>query len=157
MLFRSGEEYVTEMQKFYDLLPIVMKTDSCIACHAAPPGKKITRYELINLRNYPVICHEILTNRLKRSHYLAGYEKRNVKQFRQSLGLPKRTSFVVGHTPLDPFNSFWKNAGNIKGHHIIYSGREDGPAIFMQIQKKIIPLSYPAEPLTKIINEIKQV
>ena len=131
-----GEEYVTEMQKFYDLLPIVMKTDSCIACHAAPPGKKITRYELINLRNYPVICHEILTNRLKRSHYLAGYEKRNVKQFRQSLGLPKRTSFVVGHTPLDPFNSFWKNAGNIKGHHIIYSGREDGPAIFMQIQKK---------------------
>jgi len=78
-----------------------------------------------------------------------------VKQFRESLDLPKRSPFVVGHTPLDPFNSFWKNAGNIKGHHIIYSGREEGPALFMQIRKKMIPLSYPREPLTRIINEMK--
>jgi len=150
-----GEEYVEEMQKFYDGLPIVMKTDSCVACHAAPPRKELSREKVINLRSYSEICYELLTNRLKRSHYLAGYEKRDVKQFRRSLGLPKRTPFVVGHTPLDPFNSFWKNVGNIKGHHIIYSGREDGPSLFIQIHKKMIPLSYPAEPLTKIINEMK--
>jgi hypothetical protein len=155
LLELRGEEYVVEMQRFYDLLPVVLKTNSCIACHAAPPRKKITRKILINLREHPQIFHEILTNRLKRSHYLAGYEKRDVKQFRSSLDLPKRTPFVVGHTPLDPFNSFWKNAGNIKGHHIIYSGREEGPALFLQIQKKMIPLSYPVEPLTKIINEMK--
>jgi len=155
LLELRGEEYVAEMQKFYDTLPMVLKTDSCIACHAAPPRKKISRHKVINLRSYPKICHEILTNRLKRSHYLAGYEKRDVKQFRESLGLPKRAPFVVGHTPLDPFNSFWKNAGNIKGHHIIYSGREEGPSLFMQIRKKMIPLSYPVEPLTKIINEMK--
>ena len=155
LLELRGEEYVAEMQKFYDFVPMVMRTDSCIACHAAPPRKKISRETLINLRKYPNICHEILTNRLKRSHYLAGYDKRDVKQFRQSLSLPKRTPFVVGHTPLDPFNSFWKNAGNIKGHHIIYSGREEGPSVLLQIRKKMIPLSYPAEPLTKIINEMK--
>ena len=147
-----GDEYVVEMQRFYDLLPMVMKTSSCVACHAAPPRKSISRKKLINLRNYPKICHEILSNRLMRSHYLAGYEKRDVKQFRKSLKLPKRAPFVVGHTPLDPFNSFWKNAGNIKGHHIIYSGRKEGPSLFIQIKKKMIPLSYPAEPLTKIIN-----
>ncbi len=150
-----GDNYVEEMQKFYDLLPMVMKTDSCAACHAAPPRKSISRKKLINLRSYPKICHEILSNRLMRSHYLAGYEKRDVKQFRKSLKLPKQAPFVVGHTPLDPFNSFWKNAGNIKGHHIIYSAREDGPSLFLQIRKKMIPLSYPAEPLTKIINEMK--
>jgi calcineurin-like phosphoesterase family protein len=150
-----GDAYVEEMQKFYDLLPLVMKTDSCVACHAAPPRKKLNRKKLINLRKYPKICHEILSNRLMRSHYPAGYDKRDVKQFRRSLGLPKRSPFVVGHTPLDPFNSFWKNAGNIKGHHIIYSGREDGPSLYIQIRKKMIPLSYPAEPLTKIINEMK--
>lgn len=150
-----GDAYVTEMQKFYDLLPMVMKTDSCVACHAAPPRKVIDREKVINLRNYPPICHEILSNRLKRSHYLAGYDKRDVKQFRTSLGLPKRAPFVVGHTPLDPFNSFWKNAGNIKGHHIIYSGREQGPSLFIQLRKKMIPLSYPAEPLTKVINDMK--
>lgn len=155
LLELRGEEYVDEMLKFYDALAIVMKNGSCAACHAAPPRKKISRKKLINLRKHPKICHSILTNRLKRSHYLAGYEKSDVKQFRNSLGLPKRSPFVVGHTPLDPFNSFWKNAGNIKGHHIIYSGREDGPSVFLQIGKKMIPLSYPAEPLTKIINEMK--
>ncbi len=150
-----GEVYVEEMQKFFDLLPLVMKTDSCVACHAAPPRKPVSREKIINLRKYPKIQNEILLNRLKRSHYLAGYDKRDVKQFRKSLGLPKRSPFVVGHTPLDPFNSFWKNAGNIKGHHIIYSGREEGPSLFIQIRKKMIPLTYPAEPLTKIINEMK--
>ncbi len=147
-----GDEYVNEMQRFYDSLPMVMKTDSCVACHAAPPRKSITRKEIIDMRSYPQICHEILTNRLKRSHYLAGYDKRDVKRFRKSLNLPKRAPFVVGHTPLDPFNSFWKNAGNIKGHHIIYSGHQDGPSLFMQIRKKMIPISYPAEPLLRIIN-----
>jgi Calcineurin-like phosphoesterase len=150
-----GDVYVEEMQKFYDLLPMIMKTDSCVACHAAPPRKRIDRNKVINLRKHPKICYEILSNRLKRSHYLAGYDKRDVKQFRSSLGLAKRSPFVVGHTPLDPFNSFWKNAGNIKGHHIIYSGREEGPSLFIQIRKKMIPLSYPVEPLTKIINEMK--
>jgi hypothetical protein len=150
-----GDEYVKEMQKFYDALPIVMKTDFCIACHAAPPRKKITRKKVINLRKYPKICHEILTNRVMRSHYLAGYEKRDVKQFRSSLKLSKKTPFVVGHTPLDPFHSFWKNAGNIKGHHILYSGRQVGPCVLLQIRKKMIPLSYPAEPLAKIINDMK--
>ncbi len=149
-----GEEYVQEMQKFYDLLPLVMQTKSCVACHAAPPRKKITLKEIMHLREYPKICKEILTNRLKRSHYLAGYDKSDVKRFRKSLGLPKKASFVVGHTPLDPFNSFWKNAGNIKGHHIIYSGHLDGPSLYMEIRKKMIPLSYPAEPLLKIINEM---
>jgi hypothetical protein len=155
LLELRGEAYVEEMQKFYDLLPMIMKTDSCVACHAAPPRKNIDREQAINLRNYPKICQAILSNRLKRSHYLAGYDKRDVTQFRKSLGLSKRAPFVVGHTPLDPFNSFWKNAGSIKGHHIIYSGREDGPSLFIQIRKKMIPLSYPAEPLTKIINEMK--
>ncbi|MEN8199595.1 MAG: metallophosphoesterase [Thermodesulfobacteriota bacterium] len=149
-----GEEYVAEMQQFYDLLPLVMKTDSCVACHAAPPRKALSRNDIVNIRSNPHLCREILSNRLKRSHYLSGYDKSDVKRFRKSLGLPKRAPFVVGHTPLDPFNSFWKNAGNIKGHHIIYSGHRDGPSLFMQIRKKMIPLSYQAEPLLKIINEM---
>ncbi len=154
LLELRGEEYVAEMQKCYDLLPMVLRTDSCAACHAAPPRKRISHKKLVNLRAYPKICKEILTSRLKRSHYLAGYDKRDVRHFRESLGLSKRAPFVVGHTPLDPFGSFWKNAGNIKGHHIIFSGRQDGPSIFIQIRKKMIPLTYPAEQLTKIINEV---
>ena len=149
-----GKEYVEEMQKFYDLLPIVMKTKSCAACHAAPPRKQMSLDEIIDIRKHPKMCKEVLSNRLQRSHYMAGYDKKDVKKFRKSLGISARSPFVVGHTPLDPFNSFWKNAGNIKGHHIIYSGHLDGASLYMQIKEKMIPLSYPAEPLLKIINEM---
>ncbi len=149
-----GSEYVTEMQSFYDLLPLIMTTRSCVACHAAPPRKRLSHNYIVELREHPKTVQEIITNRLKRSHYLAGYDKKDVKRFRTSLDLPKKTTFVVGHTPLDPFNSIWKNAGNIKGHHIIYSGHLDGPSLFMQVRGKMIPLTYPAEPLLKIINEM---
>ena len=149
-----GHEYVTEMQHFYDRVPLIMKSPTCVACHAAPPRKRLSREEIVGLRQYPHTVQEILTNRLRRSHYLAGYDKKDVKRFRASLGLSKKAALVVGHTPLDPFASFWKNAGNIKGHHIIYSGHLDGPSLFMQIRGKMIPLTYPAEPLLKIINEM---
>ena len=154
LLDMRGSEYVDEMQKFYDLLPLVMKTRTCAACHAAPPRKVLSHEYIVALREHPQTVTEILTNRLRRSHYLAGYDKKDVKRFRSSLGLPKKATFVVGHTPLDPFNSFWKNAGNIKGHHIIYSGHLDGPSLYMQVRGKMIPLTYPAEPLLKIINEM---
>ncbi len=149
-----GAEYVDEMQKFYDFLPLVMATSTCAACHAAPPRKRLSHKFIVELRDHPQTVKEILTNRLRRSHYLSGYDKKDVKRFRSSLDLPKKAPFVVGHTPLDPFNSFWKNAGNIKGHHIIYSGHLDGPSLFMQVRGKMIPLTYPAEPLLKIINEM---
>jgi hypothetical protein len=149
-----GDEYVGEMQKFYDLLPLIMTSRTCAACHAAPPRKRLSHDYIVALREQPKTVKEILTNRLKRSHYLAGYDKKDVKRFRSSLDLPKKAALVVGHTPLDPFNSFWKNAGNIKGHHIIYSGHLDGPSLFMQVRGKMIPLTYPAEPLLKIINEM---
>ncbi len=149
-----GDEYVKEMQKFFDLLPLIMISRTCVACHAAPPRKALSHEYIVALREHPKTVKEILTNRLKRSHYLAGYDKKDVKRFRSSLDLPKKATLVVGHTPLDPFNSFWKNAGNIKGHHIIYSGHLDGPSLFMQVRGKMIPLTYPAEPLLKIINEM---
>ncbi len=149
-----GDEYVKEMQKFFDLLPLIMTSRTCVACHAAPPRKALSHEYIVALREHPKTVKEILTNRLKRSHYLAGYDKKDVKRFRSSLDLPKKATLVVGHTPLDPFNSFWKNAGNIKGHHIIYSGHLDGPSLFMQVRGKMIPLTYPAEPLLKIINEM---
>ncbi len=149
-----GEEYVHEMQKFYDLLPLIMTSKTCFACHAGPPSKRLTKEELERIREQPKVLREVLSGRLKRSHYLAGYDKKDVKHFRESLGLAKKTAFIVGHTPLDPFNTFWKNAGNIKGHHIIYSGHLNGPSLFMRVRKKIIPLTYPAEPLLKIINEM---
>jgi hypothetical protein len=157
LLELRGSEYVRQMEKFYDLLPYVIKSDRYIACHAGPPSRKTNRKEIINLRSHPEIAQEIISSRLKRSNYLAGYGKVDVKRFRKSMKLPKRTPFIVGHTPLDGTGSIWTNVGETKNHHIVYSGRPEGPSMFIEINKRMIPLSYPAEPLINILGKMRQV
>ncbi len=152
-----GSEYVSAMETFYDLLPLVIQSDDFVACHAGPPRKKTNRSELINIRTFPETAQDITNSRLKRSNYFAGYGKADVKRFRKSLNLPKRTPFIVGHTPLHSAGSIWSDVGDIKNHHIIYSGRPEGPSLFVEINNRIIPISYPAEPLINIIGEMDQV
>ncbi|NOQ46980.1 MAG: serine/threonine protein phosphatase [Desulfobulbaceae bacterium] len=154
LLELRGEAYVKEMQTFYDRLPLVILSESFVACHAAPPMKNISKMDLVNLDAHPQVARELLTGRLKRPTVLTGYGKSDVKQFRKNLALAKQTPFIVGHTPVDQSNSVWKNVGEIKGHHIIYSGRLTGPALFVQLDKRMIPLNYPAEPLIKIIGKL---
>jgi hypothetical protein len=79
----------------------------------------------------------------------------DVKKFRKSLKVSPKTPFFVGHTPMDPFGSYWLNAGAIKNHHVIYSAHDDGPSIFIRIGDNFMPISFPAEPLTEFINDLK--
>jgi len=151
-----GREYVEAMEKFYDNLAYVIKSDTFVACHAGPSHKKVTRTKLINIYNHPKIRRDLVCSRLKRPNYLAGYSKGDVKRFRKGLGLAKGAPFIVGHTPIDPSGSVWRNVADIKGHHIIYSGRPTGPAVFVQLNGQMIPLRYPAEPLIKLIGKIPE-
>lgn len=149
-----GDEYVAEMERFYCLLPYVVCSDSFIACHAGPSRRRVTRNKLINLHDHPKISNDLINSRLKRPHYLAGYTKSDVKHFRRNLGISKHAPFIVGHTPIDPSGSVWRNVNGIKGHHIIYSGNPDGPSLFAGIDGKMIPLSYPSESLIKLIARL---
>jgi predicted phosphodiesterase len=151
-----GAEYVAEMEKFYNVLASVICSDSFVACHAGPSRRKVTRNKLINLHNHAKISNDLINSRLKRPHYLAGYSKSDVKHFRKNLGLPKHTPFIVGHTPIDPSGSVWRNVNGIKGHHIIYSGNPNGPSLFEEVNGKMISLSYPSEPLIKLIKETEE-
>ncbi len=149
-----GPEYVREMEIFYDRLPLVIMSKHFLACHAGPPRTKTSREDIINIGANPERANELITSRIQRTHYLGGYSKGDVKQFRKCLKLSKKTPFIVGHTPLDPFGSVWINAGGIKNHHIIYSAHTEGPALFIGLDDDLIPISFPAEPLLKLINNL---
>lgn len=150
-----GEEYVSEMQIFYDRLPYLIHSKSFIACHAGPPRKKVSRKELLDIADNIELAKELTNNRLQRANYPAGYSKSDIKKLRKTLGYSTKVRFIVGHTPLDPFNSFWLHAGSIKNHHIIYSAQSEGPSIFILNNNSFIPISFPAEPLTSLINDLK--
>ncbi len=142
------------MEIFYNHLPLTIMSKHFLACHAGPPRAKTSKENIVNIADAPDLANELITSRIQRTHYLGGYSKSDVKQFRKCLGLPKKTPFIVGHTPLDPFGSVWINAGTIKNHHIIYSAHTDGPSLFIGLEDKFIPVSFPKEPLLKLINNL---
>ena len=150
-----GSAYVEAMETFYDRLPYMIASDSFISSHAGPPRAGTTREQIVNIRNYPAIANELTSNRPKRPHYLSGYGKADIKSLRKALDKAKSTPVISGHTPLDPFGSIWRNVASIKNHHIVYSSHQEGPAFFVRIRDKMTPLSYPAEPLVKLINKMK--
>lgn len=149
-----GAQYVEEMDRFYHNLPYIITSEYFYGCHAAPPRSQVSYEDLVNIRENPDLIREITRNRLQRPHYLGGYNKSDIKHFRKTLKLPKKTPFIVGHTPLDPFGSVWKNVGGIKHHHIIYSAHQEGPTVMQYINDDMVPLSFPTEPITKLINNL---
>ena len=150
-----GEEYVREMNIFYNNLAYILSSTDFLCCHAGPPRRNMKRSELINIDPDSQLAKELTTTRLQRPNHLSGYNKSDVKKFRKNLKLPAKTTFFVGHTPMDPFGSYWLNAGTIKNHHIIYSAHDDGPSIFIRTNDNFMPISFPTEPLTEFINDLK--
>lgn len=150
-----GKIYVNEMQSFYNNLAYVVTSDSFLCCHAGPPRNEIDHSELINIEPDGRLAQELTNTRLQRPNYPGGYNKGDVKRFLKNLKLPSQSTFIVGHTPMDPFGSYWLNAGSIKNHHIIYSGHDNGPSVLIRINDRFMPISFPAEPLTDFINNIK--
>ncbi len=155
LIENRGIEYAEEMQIFYDRLPYIICSDTFIACHAGAPRNDISKDDLINISNNSKLAGELTNNRLQRTNYPAGYSKRDVKKLRKCLDRPQKTRLIVGHTPLDPFGSFWLHAGAIKNHHIIYSAQTEGPSIFIQNGTNFMPISFPAERLMDLINDLK--
>ncbi len=155
LLEHRGPLYVEEMEIFYRQLPYIICSDSFIACHAGPPRNEFTKDDLINIADNVKLANELTNNRLQRTNYPGGYSKRDVKRLRKCLERPQKTRFIVGHTPIDPFGSFWLHAGAIKNHHIIFSAQTEGPSIFIQTGNSFMPISFPAEPLTQLINDLR--
>ncbi|MEE4165743.1 MAG: metallophosphoesterase [Desulfocapsaceae bacterium] len=151
-----GSAYVEAMQTFYDRLPYIISSPSFIAIHAGPPRSGTSKDQLINIRKFPEIAKTLTNNRVKRPHYLSGYGKTDIKALRKTLDKAKSIPVIVGHTPLDPFGSIWQNVGSIKNHHIVYSSHQEGPAFFVRIKENMVPLTYPSEPLSRLISKMKR-
>ncbi len=149
-----GSTYVDNLNRYFKRIPFVVSSNLFIACHAAPPRSKVEYDDIVNIHENPALIREVTRNRLLRPNYLGGYVKKDISRFRKTLGVPQGTPFIVGHTPMDPFGSVWKNVNGIKNHHVIYSAHQSGPTILQYIRGDFIPLSYQAEPLTRLINNL---
>lgn len=149
-----GRAYRRAMQRYYDLLPYVVKSPYFCATHAAPASSKITIDMLVDIHRYPELRAELVTNRMRRPGQPGGYTKGDVKRFRAALGLSSDVSFIVGHTPMNQEDTYWLDIGGAKNHHILYSARDTWVGVFTAIAGEMVPLRYPAEPLLRLVNKL---
>lgn len=141
------------MTRFYELSPVVAQSEDFVACHAGPPLSKISLAQLVNIRSFPDLLHELTWNRIRRPGYPAGYTASDVRRFRKSLNLKKELAFLVGHTPYSDTGTLWCDVAGIQHHHILYSAKSDQLAIFIRVNGQMVAQVYATEPLLKWVNE----
>ncbi|MDH3695566.1 MAG: metallophosphoesterase, partial [Gammaproteobacteria bacterium] len=147
-----GAQYCEQMTRFYQLSPVVARSDDFVACHAGPPMNKVDTDKLINIREFPELLHELIWNRIRRPGYPTGYTAADVRRFRKSLNLGKETPFLVGHTPYTSTGALWCDVAGIPGHHILYTSKSKEFAIFIRVNGQMVPQVYTAEPLLEWAN-----
>lgn len=147
-----GEDYLQEMQRFYERLPYVVLTDDFVACHAAPVKTRFDLEKLVNIYRHPDLVRQLTHNRIRRRDLPAGYTRADVKHFRGTLGLTDGTPFFVSHSPLDREHPWWLEPAGIKNHYIVFSANTPWIGVFTRLQGRMIPLSYHQENLLPLIN-----
>jgi hypothetical protein len=152
---RRGTVYLKAMREFYRLLPYVVASPDFVACHAAAPKSEVSREMLVNLHRHPSLILELINNRLRRPNRPQGYSRSDVKRFRRSLNLDKHTPFIVGHTPLDREGTLWLNVDGITNHHVLFSANPQEVGVFTRVDDLMVPLVYPVDALTPIINRLE--
>ncbi len=153
---QRGKAYLREMKRFYELLPFVAYSRYFATCHAAPPVSDTSLQKMINIRNHRKLCTELANNRMKSASRPGGYGKRDVKRFRECLGLAKETPVIVGHTPQNSEDTLWEHVGDIKEHYIVYSSDTRWVGLMAQVGDKLYPFRYPVEPVMSLYNARKQ-
>jgi len=151
---RRGTAYLKAMGEFYRLLSYVVVSEDFIACHAAAPKTKVSREMLVQIHDHPGLILELINNRLYRANRPQGYNRRDVKRFRRALQVEPGTPFIVGHTPIDREQTLWLNVDAIRNHHVLFSAHPDWVGVFTRVDDTMIPLVYPVDSLTPIINAL---
>ena len=148
-----GTEYCEQMVQFYNLSPVVALSEDFVACHAGPPFNRIDMSQVVNIRNFPDVLHDLMWNRIRRRGYPSGYTASDVRRFRKSLNLGKELPFLVGHTPYSDTGTLWCDVAGVRHHHILYSAKKGESAIFIRVNGQMVPQLYAAEPLLEWTNK----
>jgi hypothetical protein len=149
-----GKDYVEELQRFYDRLPLIAIGDSFFACHAGPPRRKADATKLSNARQHNKLVRDLTCGRLRRTHFPDGYTAKDIKKFRKQLGIEKTRSFVVAHNPYSSDGTYWKNPAGIENHHIVYSAKEDELATLVCWGDTITPQIWRSKALSKTFGVV---
>lgn len=151
---RRGSRYRDAMQRLYDVLPYVAVSPKFLSCHAGPPTMKVSREDMIHVRDNPKLRHQLTHLRMSKPNSPSGYSRGDVRRMRKALGVEPDTPIVVGHTPLSVDDTCWINAGGIEHHHVLFGAHPEKIGVITRPESHLVPLIYPVEPLMAPYNRL---
>lgn len=151
---QRGLRYRDRMQDLYDRLPYIAVSPRYVCCHAGPPTMKVSRSDLVHVRDKPKLQRQLTNLRLRKPNSPSGYGAGDIKRLCKVLGVRPDTPFIVGHTPLSANDTLWLDAGGIPNHHVIFGADPHRVGVLAMPGGKALPLNYPTEPLREVYNRL---
>ncbi|MBK5939436.1 metallophosphoesterase [Halochromatium roseum] len=151
---QRGSRYRDRMQALYERLPYVAVSPRFVCCHAGAPTMKASRSDLIHVRDKPKLQRQLTNLRLRKPNSPSGYGASDIKRLCKALGVSPNTPFIVGHTPLSADGTLWLDAGGIPNHHVLFGANPDQIGVLAMPTGKLLPLTYPTEPLRVVYNRL---
>jgi hypothetical protein len=149
-----GADYRDAMRRFYARLPLVAVTSRYLAAHAAPPIEAEGWQTLVDIDRHPELADRIARVRHPSEQAPSGaYGRRELGRMLRRLGLAESAVCVLGGRPAP---SAGHRARDIEWHRQVFSADPHWVGTLTRAHKRLLPLSYPAEPLLKVYNRLVQ-
>jgi hypothetical protein len=110
----------------------------------------ITREKLIDVHRYPRLTYQLTWTRIQSPRNPGGYGKRDVRSLQKAFGAKKSVPVIVSHNPREGEDTAVIELGGIRGHHLVYSAKQDRVSIFTLIGRTMIPLTWPGGPVGEV-------
>lgn len=130
LLKKTDQKCVSEIEEFFEILPMFIIGNGYVITHAGPVRRGVTKEEIIDIYYDTNGYMQLMWNRIhefRGNPSLKEYSEDDIKSMLQKLKLPSKTHFIVGHNPLwntGETSGIWMNVLGIKNHHIIYSNKQ---------------------------------
>jgi len=150
---RRGTAYREALARLYDRLPVIAASAEFAACHAAPPGGRMTANALNDARRDPALMRRLITGRARVPGNPAGYTPGDVRRLRRGLGLDQDAPFVVGHFPRDREDCVWLDVERTVGHHVVFSAGDHQAGLITRVRGEFVAQRHPVEPLARWLRD----
>jgi predicted phosphodiesterase len=138
LIEKEGNEFLGNVDYFFDSLPFFVVGSGFVVTHAGPIRRGATRNEIIDIEDNHDYIRQLTWNRVhefRGNPSLKEYDGVDIRMMLEKLKLTEDTYFIVGHNPLwqtGNTTGIWQNVTGIKNHRIIISNRQtNGPYLFI--------------------------
>lgn len=150
-----GPDYRDAMQQFYERLPLVAATTRFLAAHAGMPIDALGWQCLVDIDRHPDLADRITRPSPSGPGSKAPYGRRELTRMLGRIGLARDASCILGAPATAPSNTYAMTKESTLQQFRLYSAGPDWVSTLTRAHKHLMPLRYPAEPVTAVYHRLR--